>query len=163
MEIAANPRSPSEWTLERVTDLERMWAEGMSCNEIAAALGGVSRNAVIGKIHRCGFQAPATKQAQTANRPRRQPGWRPVQWRPPMTREERMRRARERALLQEITRPQPLPAAPPQHAGFLNVTFEQLTRGACHFPVGNDLPFLFCGQPVAKGAYCLHCFKVTHA
>lgn len=40
------------WTDERVELLRKLWAEGLSASTIAAQLGGVSRNAVIGKVHR---------------------------------------------------------------------------------------------------------------
>lgn len=40
------------WTDERVEMLKKLWAEGLSASQIAAQLGGVSRNAVIGKVHR---------------------------------------------------------------------------------------------------------------
>ncbi|WP_377297501.1 GcrA family cell cycle regulator [Rhizobium sp. SGZ-381] len=40
------------WTDERVERLKRLWAEGLSASQIATQLGGVSRNAVIGKVHR---------------------------------------------------------------------------------------------------------------
>ncbi|WP_277600691.1 GcrA family cell cycle regulator, partial [Paracoccus haematequi] len=55
------------WTDERVETLKRMWSEGQSASAIAKELGGVTRNAVIGKVHRLGLsnrneeaeQAPA--------------------------------------------------------------------------------------------------------
>ncbi|MDX3926533.1 MAG: GcrA family cell cycle regulator [Shinella sp.] len=40
------------WTDERVEKLKKLWSEGLSASQIAAQLGGVSRNAVIGKVHR---------------------------------------------------------------------------------------------------------------
>lgn len=40
------------WTEERVELLKKLWADGLSASQIAAQLGGVSRNAVIGKVHR---------------------------------------------------------------------------------------------------------------
>lgn len=40
------------WTDERVDLLRKLWGEGLSASQIAAQLGGVSRNAVIGKVHR---------------------------------------------------------------------------------------------------------------
>lgn len=40
------------WTDERVELLRKLWAEGLSASQIASQLGGVSRNAVIGKVHR---------------------------------------------------------------------------------------------------------------
>jgi GcrA cell cycle regulator len=43
------------WTDERVETLKRMWAEGQSASQIAKELGGVTRNAVIGKVHRLGL------------------------------------------------------------------------------------------------------------
>lgn len=43
------------WTEERVETLKRMWGEGQSASSIAKELGGVTRNAVIGKVHRLGL------------------------------------------------------------------------------------------------------------
>ncbi|MGR3464910.1 GcrA family cell cycle regulator [Limimaricola sp.] len=63
------------WTDERVETLKRMWNEGQSASQIAKELGGVTRNAVIGKVHRLGLSnrtgvapqsAPAAPQAAPA-------------------------------------------------------------------------------------------------
>lgn len=43
------------WTDDRVETLKRMWGEGASASQIAKELGGVTRNAVIGKVHRLGL------------------------------------------------------------------------------------------------------------
>ena len=43
------------WSDERVEKLKKMWAEGQSASQIAKQLGGVTRNAVIGKVHRLGL------------------------------------------------------------------------------------------------------------
>ena len=43
------------WTDERVEQLKKMWGEGPSASQIAKELGGVTRNAVIGKVHRLGL------------------------------------------------------------------------------------------------------------
>ncbi len=43
------------WTDERVEQLKSLWTEGLSASQIARALGGVTRNAVIGKVHRLGL------------------------------------------------------------------------------------------------------------
>ncbi|MBS0565622.1 MAG: GcrA cell cycle regulator [Proteobacteria bacterium] len=43
------------WTDERVETLKKMWAEGQSASQIAKELGSVTRNAVIGKVHRLGL------------------------------------------------------------------------------------------------------------
>lgn len=50
------------WTDERVETLKKMWSDGQSASQIAKELGGVTRNAVIGKVHRLGLSnraAPA--------------------------------------------------------------------------------------------------------
>lgn len=44
------------WTDERIERLKKMWAEGATASQIADELGGVSRNAVIGKAHRLGLE-----------------------------------------------------------------------------------------------------------
>ena len=43
------------WTDERVEELKKLWAEGLSASQIATRMGGVTRNAVIGKVHRLGL------------------------------------------------------------------------------------------------------------
>ena len=49
------------WTEERVELLKKLWLEGFSASQIAAELGdGVTRNAVIGKVHRLGLSGRAT-------------------------------------------------------------------------------------------------------
>ncbi len=45
------------WTDERIDRLKALWTEGNTASQIAEALGGVSRNAVIGKAHRLGLEA----------------------------------------------------------------------------------------------------------
>jgi len=45
------------WTDERIETLKKMWDSGMTATQIAEELGGVSRNAVIGKAHRLGLPA----------------------------------------------------------------------------------------------------------
>jgi GcrA cell cycle regulator len=45
------------WTEERIDRLKKMWTQGSTASEIAEKLGGISRNAVIGKAHRLGLEA----------------------------------------------------------------------------------------------------------
>ena len=52
------------WTDERVETLKRMWTEGASASQIAKELGGVTRNAVIGKVHRLGLSNRGTEEAK---------------------------------------------------------------------------------------------------
>ena len=54
------------WTDERVETLKKMWGEGQSASQIAKVLGGVTRNAVIGKVHRLGLSNRAGGAAPAA-------------------------------------------------------------------------------------------------
>jgi len=54
------------WTDERVELLKKMWGEGQSASQIAKELGGVTRNAVIGKVHRLGLSNRAGSAASGA-------------------------------------------------------------------------------------------------
>jgi GcrA cell cycle regulator len=92
------------WTDERVELLKKMWGEGQSASQIAKELGGVTRNAVIGKVHRLGLSnragptptpatpaatgaaakpeakaKPAPKPAEAKARPAAKPAPRPVE------------------------------------------------------------------------------------
>jgi GcrA cell cycle regulator len=66
------------WTEERIDTLKKMWDSGLTATQIAEELGGVSRNAVIGKAHRLGLQSrpspvkpnePKTEAAPAAPKP----------------------------------------------------------------------------------------------
>ena len=68
------------WTDERVELLKKMWTEGQSASQIAKDLGGVTRNAVIGKVHRLGLSnragagaAPSTPAASPAKPAKEKP------------------------------------------------------------------------------------------
>ena len=54
------------WTDERVELLKKLWMEGQSASQIAKQLGGVTRNAVIGKVHRLGLSNRNTPEAEAA-------------------------------------------------------------------------------------------------
>ncbi len=58
------------WTDERVETLKKLWAEGLSASQIAGRLGSVTRNAVIGKVHRLGLSGRATTSRMKSHRPR---------------------------------------------------------------------------------------------
>lgn len=61
------------WTDDRVELLKKLWAEGLSASQIANRLGGVTRNAVIGKVHRLGLSGRTTTSRAKAPRTRRRP------------------------------------------------------------------------------------------
>jgi GcrA cell cycle regulator len=131
------------WTEERVALLQRLWGQGYSASQIASQLEGVSRNAVIGKIHRLGKQT-----GPKAPRPRR----------PFAATTARRRSASE-------VRRAPAPAdwgAPPRHRSVFAeapglATCTTLKAHMCRWPIGDpdDAGFSFCGQP-AEGSrpYC---------
>ncbi len=58
------------WTDERVELLKKLWAEGLSASQIAGQLGGISRNGVIGKVHRLSLSG-RNKPVGSTPRPRR--------------------------------------------------------------------------------------------
>ena len=58
------------WTDERVEQLKKLWSEGLSASQIAGRLGGVTRNAVIGKVHRLGLAGRATTSRMKTHRAR---------------------------------------------------------------------------------------------
>jgi GcrA cell cycle regulator len=59
------------WTDERVELLKKLWADGLSASRIAAELGGVSRNSVIGKVHRLGLSGRAKSTSASVPRQRK--------------------------------------------------------------------------------------------
>ena len=60
------------WTDDRVELLKKLWAEGLSASQIAAKLaGGVTRNAVIGKVHRMGLSGRVTRARVSTPRTRK--------------------------------------------------------------------------------------------
>lgn len=60
------------WNDERVETLKKLWSEGLSASQIASRIGGVTRNAVIGKVHRLGLsgRAPTSRTSPPRPRPR---------------------------------------------------------------------------------------------
>ena len=84
--------SHMSWTDERVETLKKMWGDGQSASQIAKELGGVTRNAVIGKVHRLGLSnragtgaaapaakpAPKEKPSETVEAPSAKPASKPA-------------------------------------------------------------------------------------
>src|ERR1700738_3220090 len=59
------------WTDDRVEQLKKLWESGVSASQIAAELGNVTRNAVIGKVHRLGLSGRAKSPSSAAPRQRK--------------------------------------------------------------------------------------------
>ncbi|MGY2046774.1 GcrA family cell cycle regulator [Methylobacterium sp. JK268] len=146
------------WTKERVELLKRLWGEGRSASQIAAEIGGVSRNAVIGKVHRLGLAGRVTK-TNGAPAPRsRAPGD-----------EERP------ATLPTIVAPAPAPLAliraePPAPVEVAlpvseRVTIMELREFMCRWPMGDPASpdFRFCGARSITGLpYCTHHARIAY-
>jgi len=170
------------WTDERVELLKKMWGEGQSASQIAKELGGVTRNAVIGKVHRLGLSnragsgaAPARADAKAkpaapkaeaklkAPQPKTEPAIKPV----PAGEAKPNLPARK----QIIPAGQPLPPQPsaneisPEALAKVNevekkarkISLMELTERTCKWPVGDPATenFWFCGLTVQVGKpYC---------
>ena len=55
------------WTEEKVNKLKELWGKGSTASQIAEIIGGISRNAVIGKAHRLNLSAKIKTRAATSN------------------------------------------------------------------------------------------------
>lgn len=153
------------WTDERVETLKKMWSEGLSASTIAGALGGgVTRNAVIGKVHRLGLSNRVTKApvAQAARRPKptRAPSH-PMQVTAPATRGANAL-AIEFVPVQKMT-PQPVADLRPMAEVVIpmseRVTLMDLRESMCRWPLGDPGrdDFRFCGGKAETGVpYCPH-------
>jgi GcrA cell cycle regulator len=102
------------WTDERIDQLRTMWEKGMTASQIAEELGGVSRNAVIGKAHRLGLQSrPSPVKATETPRKKVAP---PVKKAPPPARSEPEIRVAPQAAAPVAQRPAPVDSAEPSVA-----------------------------------------------
>jgi GcrA cell cycle regulator len=97
------------WTDERIATLKKMWEGGATASEIATELGGVSRNAVIGKAHRLGLKARPSP--VKANEQKKKPAAAAAAAKKPAAPRAPAEPA-ERAPVEAAERPAPRPAAP---------------------------------------------------
>jgi len=141
------------WTEDRVGALKKLWLEGQSASQIAKTLGGgVTRNAVIGKVHRLGLsgRAAPSQPARATYRPTRP---RPAASAQPAQAPSAPRRI-EAAQPRPVTPTPPPPAPMPELPGTATV----LTLGAhmCKWPIGDpsSREFSFCGRRASEGVYC---------
>ena len=104
------------WTDERIATLKKMWEGGSTASEIAAELGGVSRNAVIGKAHRLGLKArPSPVKANDKKKPAA-PAKKPAAAPAPRAAEPRAEPAERSVTGEAAERPAPRAAAPSPRA-----------------------------------------------
>ena len=144
------------WTDERVETLKKLWLDGLSASQIAKQLGGVTRNAVIGKVHRLGLSGRATPShpSRTTFKAPRPP--RPITVQTPRTRSLE-------------PRPHHVPAVRAAPYVELPGTATVLTLGAhmCKWPIGDPTSqdFTFCGRRTSDDAspYCLDHARMAYA
>jgi GcrA cell cycle regulator len=158
------------WTDERVEMLRKLWAEGLSASQIAAQLGGVSRNAVIGKVHRLKLSG----RGRTASAPARQK--KPAQ---PATARSTPRPAPTSrtvtssigaTALQAQFETEPLVRESNRNIEDIvvpisrNLQLIQLNERTCKWPIGDPLAegFHFCGNDCAEtGPYCRYHARIA--
>lgn len=134
------------WTDERVELLKKLWAEGLSASQIASQLGGVTRNAVIGKVHRLSLSGRA-KPASSGPRPRKPRS-------PSPHRSVSRSYVSGNTALKVHAQPAPrrLPAPIPEEDVVvpisLNVSLMALNDSMCKWPIGDPGAddFHFCGH-----------------
>jgi len=153
------------WTDERVELLKKLWSEGLSASAIATELGGVTRNAVIGKVHRLGLSGRAKTPAPTPQRrvkPTRAPSHplRP-QAPTPVIRGNTALAPQITPLVavEEQAEPQLRPVEDVVVPMSERVTIMELREHMCRWPLGDPgrEDFRFCGSRVgAHGPYCNH-------
>lgn len=124
------------WTHERVSLLRAMWVKGWPASVIARELGGVSRNAVIGKAHRIGLPGRKTPNRKV----------KPVRTRP-------VEAARKTPAPALKAKPGPKRASEPQS---LELTIIEIGRHQCRWATGERSgQTVFCGHETT-GTYCEH-------
>jgi GcrA cell cycle regulator len=153
----------TRWTEEMNERLSALWAAGLSATQIAAALGCVSRNAVLGKVHRLGLPARA-KEADKIPRARKP---RPERRYPLI-----VGRILPHILPHILPRTVPHILAAPKTLHLEPVIpvapgcrFDELTATSCRWPVGEvgEADFGFCGeQTIPHASYCAHHMRIAY-
>lgn len=156
------------WTEDRVGALKKLWLEGQSASQIAKTLGGgVTRNAVIGKVHRLGLSGRAapsqparTSFPRTATRPR------PAAPAPAAAQAPSAPRRIEAATPRPVPAPAPVETTTPAPMPELPGTATVMTLGAhmCKWPIGDpsSREFSFCGRRASEGVYCVEHARVAY-
>jgi GcrA cell cycle regulator len=148
------------WTDERVELLKKLWADGLSASQIAAELGGITRNAVIGKVHRLGLSGRAKSSSAGTARPRkpRAPGMMRVP-RSAIRGNTALAHAYEHDLEPE---PELIENIIPLGQ---RRTILELNEDTCRWPIGDpgSAEFFFCGGHTLNGLpYCAYHSRVAY-
>lgn len=148
------------WNDERVELLKKLWSEGLSASQIAARIGVVTRNAVIGKVHRLGLSGRATTSRMKSHRPRT---------RPPAPNKKIAKPGKFGASTPATSPLQRLYNAQPEAEPYVapveeleiplaeRKSIQTLLETNCRWPIGDpqDAEFHFCGKNKVPGLpYC---------
>jgi GcrA cell cycle regulator len=149
------------WTDERVERLKKLWADGLSASQIAAELGGITRNAVIGKVHRLGLSARAKSPSSPAPRPRKPRSAAHV-LRVPRSSIRGNTAFAHAFELEPEAEPEPIDNVIPlgQRRSLL-----ELTEDTCRWPIGDpgSSDFYFCGGPAMTSLpYCAYHSRIAY-
>jgi GcrA cell cycle regulator len=154
------------WTDERIEQLRRLWSDGLSASQIAAEIGGgVTRNAVIGKVHRLGLSGRGKAKAASPQRARkatRTPSA-PAPIAPP---------ARNNVVLAPVSSTLTAESEPEIRVEeevvvpmSERVTIMELREFMCRWPMGDPTKpeFRFCGARSVTGLpYCSHHARIAY-
>jgi GcrA cell cycle regulator len=147
------------WTDERVDLLRKLWSEGLSASQIAAQLGGVSRNAVIGKVHRLKLSARGRATAAPARQKKAHSGGAKTVSRPARTITASIGATalqvqfEAEPVARQFMRPIENVVVPISR----RLVLTELTERTCKWPNGDPLAedFSFCGNDAGEsGPYC---------
>ncbi|MGB6538314.1 MAG: GcrA family cell cycle regulator [Xanthobacteraceae bacterium] len=149
------------WTDERVELLRKLWTDGLSASQIAGELGGVTRNAVIGKVHRLGLSGRAKSTGAGVPRPRKSRSTSPMLriGRNALRGNTALAHAYEFDLEPE---PEPIDNVIPIAQ---RRTLLELNEQTCHWPVGDpgNGDFFFCGGNSVTGLpYCAYHARIAY-
>ena len=128
------------WNEEKVAKLKELWGKGNTASQIAEIIGGLSRNAVIGKAHRLNLSAKIKTRAASSNQKFEQSQ---------LNQNINTKRGRRNKFKSFIIEKDFEPENPKQ--------LEELDESSCKWPVGhpNENNFYFCGRSSLKDfSYC---------